>query len=252
MTNSANGGRIADEILHSIAAVYGWPDFQPTIRSAVSVDPAILARYAGVYALAPNFNMAISIENGQLVSRATGQGKLPLFPESETKFFPKSVSAGIEFPKDEKGPASQLTLHQNGRDMTGKRLDDVEAKKLSDAAAAFDKRFKDQTAAPGSEVAVRRMIDGYQTGDPKYDLMSTGFAATTRQQLPQLQPMITAMGTLLSVIFKGVGPGGADIYQVNFTKGSIDYRIWLGADGKIENANLRPSEYPIPIVAGPQ
>jgi Beta-lactamase len=51
------------------------------------------------------------------------------------------------------------------------------------------------------------------------------------------------------VIFKGVGPGGADIYQVNFEKGSIDYRVWLGADGKTESANLRPSEYPTPIVA---
>jgi hypothetical protein len=51
------------------------------------------------------------------------------------------------------------------------------------------------------------------------------------------------------VIFKGVGPGGADIYQVNFENKSVDYRIWLGADGKTESANLRPSEYPIPIVA---
>jgi hypothetical protein len=63
--------------------------------------------------------------------------------------------------------------------------------------------------------------------------------------------MIAAMGALQSVIFKGVGPGGADIYQVNFEKGSIDYRIWLGADGKAENANLRPSEYPVPLVPAP-
>jgi CubicO group peptidase (beta-lactamase class C family) len=31
--------------------------------------------------------------------------------------------ASTEFPKDEKGPASKLILHQNGRDMTGKRLE---------------------------------------------------------------------------------------------------------------------------------
>jgi len=251
MTNSANGGRIADEILHSVAAVYGWPDFQPAVRTVVSVDPGILAQYAGIYALAPTFNMAITVENGQLVSRATGQRKVLLFAESETMFFPKDINAEIEFPKGEKGPASQLILHQNGRDMTGKRLDDVEAKKFSDAAAAFDKRFKDQTAAPGGEAAVRRMIDGLQTGKPNYDLMSPGLAEVTRQQLPQLQSMIAAMGALQSMIFKGVGPGGADIYQVNFEKGSIDYRIWLGADGKAESANLRPSEYPTPIVAVP-
>jgi hypothetical protein len=89
---------------------------------------------------------------------------------------------------------------------------------------------------------VRRMIDEFQTGKPNYDLMGPGLAEATRRQLPQLQSMIAAMGALQSVIFKGVGPGGADIYQVNFEKGSIDYRIWLGADGKVENANQRPSQ----------
>ena len=92
------------------------------------------------------------------------------------------------------------------------------------------------------------MINELQTGKPNYDLMSPGLADATRQQLPQLQSMIAAMGALQSVIFKGVGPGGADIYQVNFEKGSIDYRIWLGADGKAENANQRRSEYPTPSV----
>jgi CubicO group peptidase (beta-lactamase class C family) len=251
MTNSANGGLIASEILHSIAAVYRWPDFQPAVRTVVSVDPKILAQFAGVYALAPTFNMTITLVDGQLISQATRQGKVPLFAESETMFFPKDINAEIEFPKDEKGPASQLILHQNGRDMTAKRLDDVEAKKIADAATAFDKRFKDQTAAPGSEAAVRRMIGELQTGKPNYDLMSPELSEVTRQQLPQLEPMIAAMGALQSVIFKGVGPGGADIYQVNFEKGSIDYRIWLGADGKAENANLRPSEYPVPLVPAP-
>jgi CubicO group peptidase (beta-lactamase class C family) len=248
MTNSANGGLIASEILHSIAAVYGWPDFQPTVRTIVSVDPKILAQYAGVYALAPTFDMTITLVNGQLISQATRQGKVPLFAESKTMFFRKDINAEIEFSKDEKGPASQLILHQNGRDMTGKRLDDAEAKKIADGAAAFDKRFKDQTALPGSEPAVRRMIGELQTGKPNYDLMSPSLAEVIRQQLPRLQSMVVAMGALQSVIFKGVGPGGADIYQVNFEKGSIDYRIWLGAQGKTESANLRTTEYPAPIV----
>ena len=91
-----------------------------------------------------------------------------------------------------------MILHQNGRDMTGKRLDDAEAKKVADAAAAFAKRFKDQTAAPGSEAAVRRMINELQTGKPNYDLMSPGLADATRQQLPQLPSMIAAMGALQS------------------------------------------------------
>lgn len=246
MTNSASGGMIIGEIMHSIAAVYAWPDFQPLLRSVVSVGPKILARYTGTYALAPSFNLTITLVDGQLISQATGQGKLFLYAESDTKFFPKKVNAEIEFPKDETGPASQLILHQGGRDMPAKRLSDADAKKIADAGAAFEKRFKDQTAATGSEAAVRRMINELQTGKPNYDLMSPGLADATRQQLPQLHSMIAALGALQSVIFKGVGPGGADIYQVNFEKGSIDYRVWLGDDGKIASANVRASEYPTP------
>jgi hypothetical protein len=93
------------------------------------------------------------------------------------------------------------------------------------------------------------MIGELRAGKPNYDLMSPGLADATRQQLPQIQSMMNEKGALQSVIFKGVGPGGADIYQVNFEKGSIDYRVWLGEDGKTESANFRPSEYATPITA---
>ena len=218
----------------------------PSERKPVPVAAETLARYVGVYALAPNFNMNITLVDGQLISQATGQGKVPLFAESETMFYPTVVNAEIEFPKGEKGPASQLILHQNGRDMVGKRLDEAEQRKIVEAAAATEARFKSQTAAPGSEAALRRMIQEIQAGKPNYDLMSSGLAQATRQQLSGLQPMIVALGALQSVTFKGVGPGGADIYQLTFEKGSLDYRIWLAADGKVESANLRPSENPSP------
>jgi hypothetical protein len=60
-----------------------------------------------------------------------------------------------------------------------------------------------------------------------------------RQQLPQLESG-TQLGAVQAVSFKGVGPGGADIYTVKFEKGSLEYRIWLQPDGKIEMANVRP------------
>lgn len=246
MTNSDSGGQLATEIIRTIAFEYKWPDFGPhetPARKEITVSSDILAKYAGIYAMAPNVNMTITLADGQLISQMTGQGKVPLFAESETMFFPKVVDAEIEFRKTENGPASQLILHQNGRNMTAQRLDDVEAKKVADAAAAFDKRFKDQTAAPGSEAAVRRMIGELQAGKPNYDLMSPGLAQATRQQLTGIQSMLNGMGALRAVTFKGVGPGGADIYQVKFEKGSLDYRVWLTPDGKVvDRANMGPSQ----------
>jgi hypothetical protein len=45
-----------------------------------------------------------------------------------------------------------------------------------------------------------------------------------------------------SLTFKGVGPAGPDIYLVKFENGSLEYRIWMGSDGKIESANVRPAQ----------
>jgi CubicO group peptidase (beta-lactamase class C family) len=245
MTNSDNGGGVATEILRTIAYERKWPDFAPRELpnpANISLSADTLQRYAGVYGMAPGVNMIITFEKGQLVSQITRQPKLPLTALSENVFTPKVVDAQVEFPKDERGPSSQLVLHQNGRDMTAKRLSDAEARAVLDALADFDRRFKEQTPAAGSEAAVRRMVEGLIAGKPDYDLMSPGLANATRQQLTGLQSTFAGFGALLSITFKSVGPGGADIYQVKFEKASIDYRIWLAPDGKVDSANFRPSE----------
>jgi hypothetical protein len=186
-------------------------------------------------------NMVVTLEGNQLSGKLGIQPNIPIFPESETVFFLKVVDAQIEFPKDDgSGKASQLVLHQNGRDQTAKRLDDAAAKKVLDAAAALAKRLKDQTAAPGSEAALRKMIEGVRAGKPDYSTMSSGLADAVRQQLTQTQSKIMQLGAIQSVTFNGVGPAGPDIYEVKFDNGSLEYRIWMSPDGKVESANFRP------------
>jgi|CZKL01.1.fsa_nt_gi CubicO group peptidase (beta-lactamase class C family) len=117
MTSGDAGGQLGDEVIHSIAAEYGWPDFHPTVRTAIQVDPKILAQYVGTFELQKGFNLVVTLENGQLITQATGQGKAPLYAESETKFFPTVIPAEIEFLKDDHGTVSALVLHQGGHDM---------------------------------------------------------------------------------------------------------------------------------------
>jgi len=116
MTNGDNGGQLGDEVMHSIAAEYRWPDWHPTVRAAIQVDPKLLAGYVGTYELRPGFDMAVTLENGQLMTQATGQPKIPVYAESETKFFPL-FPAEIEFVKDDQGKITSLILHQGGQDM---------------------------------------------------------------------------------------------------------------------------------------
>jgi CubicO group peptidase (beta-lactamase class C family) len=87
----------------------------------ITVSPKVLAQYTGTYELRPGFDMVITVEGGQLISQATGQGKLPLFAESETKFFPKLIDAEIEFLKDDKGAVTHLVLHQGPMEIKAPR-----------------------------------------------------------------------------------------------------------------------------------
>jgi CubicO group peptidase (beta-lactamase class C family) len=91
----------------------------PTERKEIKVSSEILKRYVGTYELTPKFSLAITLEDGQLISQGTNQGKVPMFAESETMFFLKLVDAQIEFVKNEKGEVTNLVLHQNGRDVKG-------------------------------------------------------------------------------------------------------------------------------------
>jgi CubicO group peptidase (beta-lactamase class C family) len=121
MTNSDNGGQIGDEIMHSIAAEYNWPDWHPTLRTAIKLDPKLLPQYAGTYSLAPNFDLVVTVENGQLIGQVTGQGKIPLFAESETKFFPTVMDAEVEFVKDADGKVTGLILHEGSHESKAPR-----------------------------------------------------------------------------------------------------------------------------------
>jgi CubicO group peptidase (beta-lactamase class C family) len=230
-------GNAPGEIAGKLAALaHGEAIKLPGERKEITVDAEQLKRYVGAYRLAPTAVVTVTLDKNQLSAQLTGQPAFPIFPESPTRFFLKVVDAQIEFSTD----ASQLTLHQNGRDMPAKRLDDAESKRLADAAAAFQKRFKDQTPAPGGEAMVHKMIEGLKSGNPDYSLMTGDLAKVTRDQLTTLQSSVVQLGELQSIAFKGVGPGGADIYTCKFANGAVEYRIWLGSDGKLESANLRP------------
>jgi CubicO group peptidase (beta-lactamase class C family) len=119
MTNAQGGSALAAELMQSITAEYGWPDFHPKVRTTVKVDAAVLARYAGTYTIAPNFDIVIKLEGNQLVAQGTGEPAFPLFPESPTKFFLTAVDAQIEFFADEKGQISHMMLQQGGQEIKG-------------------------------------------------------------------------------------------------------------------------------------
>jgi CubicO group peptidase (beta-lactamase class C family) len=114
------GGQAPEDIASKLGALaHGESVVLPSERKEITVPSAILQKYVGTYELMPNFSVVMTLEGGQLMTQATGQGKLPMYAESETKFFLKVVDAEVEFFKNDKGEVTHLILHQGGQDVKG-------------------------------------------------------------------------------------------------------------------------------------
>jgi CubicO group peptidase (beta-lactamase class C family) len=113
-------------------------------------------------------------------------------------------------------------------------LSSLAAKQLDAIQADIDQRVKTQTAAPGSEAAVRRLIDELRLGQPNYDLMAPQLARATRRQIAEEQATMAKLGALRALKFTGVGPAGPSIYQATFENGALQWRIWMNPDGRVD------------------
>ena len=107
-------------------------------------------------------------------------------------------------------------------------------RKVAEIQADIDKRVKEQVASPGSEAAVRRLVEELRIGKPNYELMGPDLARETRRKITQHQATITKLGALQSVTFKSVGPAGPNIYVTAFEKGSLEWRVWMNLDGSVD------------------
>lgn len=123
MTNAQGGLELANALVGSVAKVYDWSDLQPIVRTAVQLDPSILAACAGVYEIDgdPKFSLDIRVENGQLVVRSPFRPKYQLFPESQNEFFAKVIGTEFEFLRDDSGRVAHLVLHHRGEATRGDR-----------------------------------------------------------------------------------------------------------------------------------
>jgi len=66
--------------------------------------------------------LKVTLEDGALVMESAGGAKVPIFAESETKFFSRTVDAQFTFLTDAAGVASGLIQHQSRFSRTVKKV----------------------------------------------------------------------------------------------------------------------------------
>jgi hypothetical protein len=110
MVNSDNGA-IMQEVIRSIAAVYGWKDFEGEIKKIVTMSDEQLKVFEGYYQLEkdPKTYLNFSVSDHQLVLTQLWDGrKFNFSPESETDFFCKDFPFPLKFTKSASGEVTQV------------------------------------------------------------------------------------------------------------------------------------------------
>jgi len=154
----------------------------PKEHKEVAVDKKLFDGYAGRYELAPNFIMTITREGDRLFVQATGQPKIEIFPESDRDYFLKVVDAQITFVADSHGRATDLILHQGGRDQHAKRIEGEAPppkghKEVTVDPKMFDGYVGSYQLAPNFVITVTREGDHLflqATGQPKFEIFPEG------------------------------------------------------------------------------
>jgi beta-lactamase regulating signal transducer with metallopeptidase domain len=219
------------------------------------IEAGPLDAYVGWYQLTPNSVLAVTRDGERLYVQETGRPKFEVTARDADAFSSNHDDLVI-FLRDSQAKVTQALLQEpaSGARLAprvavtrAKLIEEQFARRISEAPD----RFREQAPLPGSKEAILRGIADLQRGAPNYDKMSASLAAKIRRQASELQAMFKAFGAVEAIFFRGVGPGGYDIYGVKFANGSAEFRLMLGTDGKTDDVLFRPdgNEAPGAIVA---
>jgi beta-lactamase regulating signal transducer with metallopeptidase domain len=245
ITFALDGERPSELTLHQNGHDLHAGRITTTPRATGEADPALLDQYVGFYQVTAYRVLSVTRNGDRLHLRETGQAELDVTASGNDAF-----SGGehdlIIFLRDDRGAIEQVLLDdlQSGA-RRAPRIEAGAAKTIEDAfarrVAEVPDRFREQAPAPGTKDALLRGIADLQNGTPQYDRMSPQLAAKIRRQASDLHTVLVAFGKVESVFFRGVGPGGYDIYGVKFANGSADFRLLLDADGKVDDVYFQPN-----------
>ena len=81
---------------------------------AIALPAASLDAYVGTYKLADKFFLKVFRVDDKLMTQATGQGMLQIFPSAPDEFFARIGGISVTFERDAQGKVNGLVVHQNG------------------------------------------------------------------------------------------------------------------------------------------
>ncbi len=122
LTNSDNGAALIAELLGSISAEYGWPEFGRIEKTALAPDAGFNAAAAGAYTLEDQ-PAAIIAEGDRLYFQSDlfGAQRMELFAESRTRFFMTAQDMSVAFKRGGDGQVVGFDLLRGANTYVGAR-----------------------------------------------------------------------------------------------------------------------------------
>lgn len=211
---------------------------------APATDPVSLDQYVGWYKIAPNRVLTVRRDGDRLQVQETGQGRSPVLAEGTDAFSVHGDHLLIFLRDDAAGVSRVLVQNVTSGARLAQRIDAAAAQAIeADFArrlAEVPDRFREQVPAAGSKETILTGIEDLRRGTPNYDRMSAPLAARIHRQVDELRATFAALGAVETIFFRGVGPGGYDIYGAKFENGSAEFRLLLEPDGKAGDVIFRP------------
>jgi bla regulator protein BlaR1 len=218
----------------AFAAQVSPPDTaEVSAEHEVSVSPAVLSNYVGLYKFGPYSVMTVKLEGSQLSGQLNGQQFVPYYPSSNTEFFAKLVKVHLNFVVNAQGQTTAMELFQNGRHLTAQHIDAAEAQGIQNALNA---RVSAQQPYPESAQVLQVVL----AQNPDSPRLSPGLAKLIREQKPAADTFFAKLGPVTSHEFIGVTPQGWDKYLVRHQNGTEEVAFVLDSDGTIFGAFRRP------------
>ena len=110
---------VTGELTKALATVaLGETPPTPSIHKEILMSKEVLARYAGTYQF-PHYSLQMVPEGNHLLVEFDNGGTLPVFPESETKFFSKPWPTRFEFSKNDHGEFTVLKRFEGDKEENG-------------------------------------------------------------------------------------------------------------------------------------
>lgn len=97
MTNSDTGLILAHEIVATLAGAYGWTDYLPEVRPAITMTAEALREYAGSYPTTRFGTIVVEARADRLVVRTDSRPPIEFYPESPRLFFPETPGFKARF-----------------------------------------------------------------------------------------------------------------------------------------------------------